>query len=178
MNAPEIVQQAQELGISLVLRGDRILYTPKSRTPVELVAALREHKQELVRYLSQQEEYASGMPVQDPGISRNSDSQEPVAKAETHHLLAWASELAEQDVVLPKPLTYVEAPLHTITTERVPHYAAVYLRSISLAHSNKRTGGSGTLTQDWWRRQEKEAVQALLALREAMEERNSQEPQS
>jgi hypothetical protein len=148
MNAPEIVQQAQELGISLVLQGDRILYTPKSRTPVEFVAALREHKQELVRYLSQQEEDACGVPRQDPGTSQKPDSQEPVANCETHHLLAWASEIAEQDVVLPKPLTYIEAPLRTITTERVSHYAAVYLRTISLAHSNMRTGGWGSFTQD------------------------------
>jgi hypothetical protein len=72
-------------------------------------------------------------------------------------------------MVLPNPLTYIEAPLRAITTGRVSHYAAVYLKTISLAHSNKRTGSRRSFTQDWWRRQEQEAIQALLALRRAMQ---------
>jgi hypothetical protein len=175
MDVSEIVQQAQELGISLVIHGDRILYTPKSRTPIEFVAALRKHKQELLRYLSRQEDDALRVPAQNPRNPGKPDSQERVENPETHHLLAWASELAEQDVRLPKPLTYVEAPLRTITTERVSCYAAVYLRTISLAQSNKRIGGWGTFIHDWWQRQEQEAIQALLALREAMQDQASLE---
>jgi hypothetical protein len=178
MNALEIVQQAQELGISLVIQGDRILYTPKSRTPIEFVAALRKHKQELLRYLSQQADDAFSVPAQNPRNPGKSDFQERVENPETHHLLAWASELAEQDVVLPKPLTYVEAPLRTITTVRVSRYAAIYLRTMLLAQSNKRTGGRGTFTHDWWQRQEQEAIQALLALRGAMHAQGGQEAES
>jgi hypothetical protein len=102
--------------------------------------------------------------------------EQALAELERRELLSWATELAEQEVVLPKPLTYLEASLRTITTERVSHYAAVYLRAISLAYSNKRTGGWGSLTQDWWQRQEKETIQALLALRRAMRARHARIP--
>jgi hypothetical protein len=102
MNDREIVQHAQELGVSLVLQGDRILYTPKSRTPIEFVAALREHKQELLRYLSQQKDDAFRVSAQNPRNPGKPDFQERVENPETHHLLTWASELAEQDVALPR----------------------------------------------------------------------------
>ena len=102
--------------------------------------------------------------------------EQALAELDRRELLSWATELAEQEVVLPKPLTYLEASLRTITTERVSHYAAVYLRAISLAYSNKRTGGWGSLTQDWWQRQEKETIQALLALRRAMRARHARIP--
>jgi hypothetical protein len=103
--------------------------------------------------------------------------EEALAELERQELLAWASELAEQEVVLPKPLTYVEAPLRTITTKHISRYAAIYLRSLLLAQSNKRTGGWGTFTHAWWQRQEQEALQALLALREAMQDQGGQEPE-
>jgi hypothetical protein len=71
-------------------------------------------------------------------------------------------------VVLEKPVTYVEAPLRRITTKRVSHHALTYLRAIILAQTSMRTGGGEAFTQDWWRKQEGQAMRALQALREAV----------
>jgi hypothetical protein len=46
-----------------------------------------------------------------------------------------------------------------------------------LAQSNIKSGGWGTFTHDWWQRQEQEAIQALLALRRAMQDQADQEPE-
>ena len=88
-------------------------------------------------------------------------------------LLAWASELGEQNLVLPARVTYVEAPLRTITTERVSWYATLHLRTISHARLNQRNGGWGQFTPKWWKEQEEQALGALIALREAIQREES-----
>ena len=55
MRAETIVLQAEELGISLAAVGDRIQYSPKEAAPDEFLDVLRQHKQEVLRYLTDQE---------------------------------------------------------------------------------------------------------------------------
>jgi hypothetical protein len=102
---------------------------------------------------------------------------EPVPP-DTEHLLAWASEIAQQDLVLPMPVRYLEAPLRTVTTHRVSYYANLYLREISYARLQQRTGGWGRFTSEWFKEQERGAIQALAALREAIQTQVDQEANS
>ena len=97
--------------------------------------------------------------------------------ADREGLLAWANELAEKGLILPAPITFIETPLRQISTVRVSHHALIHLRTIAMAKTNQVTGGWGRFTREWWMGQEQAALQALAALREAMEERNSQESQ-
>jgi len=96
----------------------------------------------------------------------------------TPDLLAWASELAEQNLVLEKPVSFVEAPLRTLTTKHVSEKVTHYLRVISYARLQQRTGGMGRFKPPWWKEREEEALGALSALREAMEGQQEKEPES
>ena len=82
-------------------------------------------------------------------------------------LLAWAAELAEQELVLPDPVSHAERPFRAITTQRVSECATIYLREISPGHTYRRTGCWGHFTPEWWWDREQEALGALAALREA-----------
>jgi len=104
--------------------------------------------------------------------------EQTLAEMEQQALLAWASELAEQDLVLEKPVSFVEAPRRTLTTERVSEKAARYLRVISYACLQQRTRGMGRFKPPWWKEREEEALGALSALREAMEGQQEKEPES
>jgi hypothetical protein len=181
MNAQWILEQARVLGITLWVMDNRIFYTPKSQAPVEFVETLRQHKQELLNHLSQQPDVDPQCCTQNPQNPQKSDAEtspvEPVAP-ETEHLLAWAAELAEQELVLPRAVRYIEAPLRTITTQRVSYYAGLYLREISYARLQQRTGGWGRFTREWFKEQERGAIQALAALGEAIQTQVDQEANS
>ena len=169
MTPESILQRATHLGISLSVRGDRILYAPKSQTPREFVVILQDHKAQLLEYLTRtvDESLASCTP-DEQRPTHGTDVECDTSGRERGPLLAWAAQVAEQDVVLEKPVTYVEAPLRRITTKRVSRHALTYLRAIILAQTSMRTGGRGAFTQDWWRNQEGQAMRALQALREAV----------
>ena len=92
-----------------------------------------------------------------------------LAELQLRSLLAWASELAEQDVVLPEPISYIEAPRRTVTTEEVSRYAARYLWTIGYSRLQQETGGWGRWTPEWWTGVEDEAVGALAGLRSALD---------
>ena len=96
----------------------------------------------------------------------------------TVDLLPWASELAEQDLVLPERVSFVEAPKRTVTTERVSWYAVHYLKTISCARIQQQTGGWGLWTPEWWREREQEALGSLAALRKALEKHEQPEDDS
>lgn len=83
-------------------------------------------------------------------------------------LLSWASQLAEQDIELPRPVTYVEAPLRSVTTTRISWYARQYLTTIASARLSQSTGGCGRWTPDWLLERKQEAVGALRALHDAL----------
>lgn len=95
-----------------------------------------------------------------------------LADLERQALLAWASELAEQELELDTPVEYVEAPLRRVSTTRVSCYAAHYLKTIVAARLYQEHPHLcwGRWTPKWWREREKEALGALAALRAALEE--------
>ena len=151
MGTPEIVKRLTDLGITLRTYGDDLLLVPGSGVPPDLATMVRDRKAELMTYLSQQ-------------------SESPPADPSTGELLAWASELAEQDLVIREPISYVEVPLRTVTTSRVSYQASHYLHTIASARLYQERGSWGAWTSDWWRQREEEAVQALSALRAAVSE--------
>ncbi len=87
-------------------------------------------------------------------------------------LLAWASELAEKDLVLSSPVTYIEAPLRKVTTKRISWYAAHYLKTIAAAWFYRQYPHLcwGQWTPEWWHEREEEALGALAALCRVLEE--------
>ena len=157
MGAELIIQRAKDLGVTLRPAGDRLQYYPKSKTPDDFVSVLRTNKDEVLKYLSSESEAAS----------------ELIAE-----ILGWAWELAEGDVVLEAPITYVEAPLRRLTTANVSEHAARHLRTIALARIHQATGGWSIWTSDWWQYRTDDAIRALRGLRTALEAANAEDPTS
>jgi hypothetical protein len=149
MDALELINQAQSLGARIWRDGEHLELDAPADFPEELVELLRCHKAAVLQALA--------------GKGRKHSVYE------IPRLLAWASELAEQELVLPRPVTYVETPLRTITTPRVSYYAALYLREISYTRLQQRTGGWGRFTTERFKEQDRGAIQALAALREAIQ---------
>ena len=172
MTDPEtIVRHARSLGVTLAVSGDRIRYAPKSQTPEAFVDLLRENKQELLGYLASSTDLSSTDCTLNPQNPQNfalEASAAASANLETERLLAWSSELADADLELPSPVTYIEAPLRTVSTERVSWYAGHYLRTIAYARLSQATGGWGSWTPGWWKQIENDAVTALQGLREGL----------
>lgn len=85
-------------------------------------------------------------------------------------LLAWASELAEQEMVLDALVTYVEAPQRAVTTARVSWYAGRYLKTIVSARLYREHPRLcwGEWTPAWWQEREREALYALASLKRAV----------
>ena len=54
MEPEALVERARVLGVTLSVAGDRIRYSPKSGTPDEFVEMLKEHKAQLLAFLSGQ----------------------------------------------------------------------------------------------------------------------------
>ena len=96
-----------------------------------------------------------------------------VAELEQESLLAWAAEVAEEGVELQWKVSYIEAPLRKVTTDRVSWYAGHYLTTIAQARLSLATGGWGRWAPQWWKEREDEALGALRALRSALEEQES-----
>ena len=61
LDAASIIRAVKEHGIRLSVVEDKIRYSPKSQTPVELLDALKAHKDEVITYLSDRNVDASGM---------------------------------------------------------------------------------------------------------------------
>ena len=125
MNAELIVKRANQLGITLILAGDKIKYSPMSRTPEDFIRELREHKPEILLYLSETTENV---------IPEDKD------------LLAWASHLAEENITLNEPIRYNESELIPVNTTRISFYAGKYLTTIAYTKcsSNRWIGKMGT----------------------------------
>lgn len=71
MNAQDVLEQANRRGIELRVVRDCIRYRPKSKAPAEFVEALRQHKAEIMTYLSQRQKEAKPSPGLDPALCRN-----------------------------------------------------------------------------------------------------------
>ena len=152
MNPQTILVQAEALGVKLSRSGNRIRYSPKSRTPTELVETLREHKEELLEYLS--------------------EHPDAVTDRDIELLLGWASELAESGLELNSPVTFFETALRPLTTTRVAYHARHYLCTIAHSRLQQKLGGWKPWTPQWWREREIEAIYALKALKSALDYRS------
>jgi len=84
---------------------------------------------------------------------------------EISHLLSWAAEVAEADMILETPITYLETSLTPITTTHISFHAREYLKSLSMAEINSATGGWSWFTPEWWGEHGNQALGALKALR-------------
>ena len=175
MRVLAIIEEALSLGITLSVTGDKITYAPKSRTPEEFVERLKKHKLELLEHLSRQFRVVPTTRTQNPQNPQNIARPASEIEATQHdraHLLAWASELAEQEVELDRSVSFVEAPLRTVTTEEVSRYAYNCLRTILVSHTKQSSSRCNFWNPMWWRKREEEAFGALAALRQAMEEQS------
>ena len=96
-----------------------------------------------------------------------------LADLERQDLLAWASELAERDLILSNAISFVEEPLRPVVITEVSKYAVSNLRFIARAHLHQRLGGWHIWTPEWWTEREHAALGSLAALREAIETRET-----
>ena len=94
--------------------------------------------------------------------------EESLADLERQEILAWASEVCEQDIVLAEGVTFIEEPLCPVTVTKVSQYVGDRLRFIIHAHFQQRTGGMGRWLPSWWKEREKACIGALISLRSAM----------
>ncbi|MDA1129819.1 MAG: hypothetical protein O2913_14165 [Chloroflexi bacterium] len=152
MNAVQIVETLLDLGVSLGSDGSKLLLEPGSRVPPELVPDIHRYKLEILQRLPS------------PTIA----CEEPTAT-----LLAWAAEAAETDLTLLEPVQFLETPMRPYTTTEVGLYCRQQLKYLSLARSNKTTGGWGRFTPEWWTEMEVNSLEALTAIKASVDERDS-----
>ena len=145
MEAETLIRQCMDSGADLVPEGGKLRVRGWSKLTPTLQSGLSRHKEAVIECLGSQ--WTSG--------------------PEESKLFAWASELAERDLVLSSAVSYVEAPRRRVTTERISWYAAHYLRAIAFARMNQMVGGWGVWTIEWWKDREDEALAALRALESA-----------
>ena len=79
---------------------------------------------------------------------------------------------------LANPITYIEAPMRTITSIRASWYASSYLRSVALAQGYQISGSWNPWTTAWWKEREMEALRALSSLRDALQVRENEKENS
>lgn len=143
MRSATLIAELKRCGARLEVFGDRLrVQAPKGAIRSELKAALEEHKRELLVLLGSSDQRAG--------------------------LLAWASELGEQDIVLERPTSFVEKPRVPVQVQEVSKYARRHLRTIASAHIYEVSGGWGHFDATWWHQRKQEALDALVALREAL----------
>lgn len=147
MTPEAILKRLDELGISARASGDKLRVEPGSRVPPELVPEIRQHKQGILELL---------------GVTSLSD--------DTTHLLAWAAQAAEAGTVLTEPVHFLETSLRPYTTTQVGRYCREQLRYLALARTNRATGGWGRFTPEWWQEMEAAALQALSAIKAAVDQ--------
>jgi hypothetical protein len=148
MGAVEVIEALQELGVSVNARGNKLVLEPGSKVPPDLVRDIRQHKQEILEMLAEP--------------SPPDDS--------TAFLLAWATKAAQEGLVIPESIQFLETPLRPYTTAQVGRYCREQLRYLALARSNRVTGGWGRFTPEWWQEMETAALQALSALKTAVDQ--------
>jgi hypothetical protein len=119
------------------------------------MAELRQHKTRILSLLAG--ETATSMPEQ-------------MGQEDIDRLLAWAAHAAETGLTLREPVRFLETPLRPYTTAQVGRYCRDQLKYLSLARSNRVTGGWGRFTPQWWQDMESRALQALSAIKAAMDE--------
>ncbi len=157
MTAEELLRQARARGADFqVLESGRINVQAPSPLPDALMEELRQHKAAILDLL----------------VAPNPECDDSTAA-----LLAWAAQAAEAGLTLSSPVHFLETPLRPCTTTDVGRYCREQLKFLSLARSNKATGGWGQFTPEWWNRMGEEAIEALAALKAAANELDAKEKQ-
>ena len=158
MNPEEVISRLEGLGVTVTTNGDRIRLDPASKVPAELIDVVRQQKSDLLRYL---------------GRERNGNGKhQPASSTEcpdVEGLLDWARDLARKDLRLEVPVAFIEGPDVPVWVEKVSAYAAGRLGTIASSRINQTTGGWKPWDAAWWKEREKEALEALKALKEALE---------
>jgi hypothetical protein len=156
MNTDELLRQARDRGATFqVIEEGRLRVLAPSPLPEDLMAELRQHKTRILSLLA--------------GEAAASLSEE-MRQEDIDRLLAWAAHAAEAGLTLPEVVQFWETPLRQITTAQVGRYCRDQLKYLSLARTNRGTGGWGRFTPQWWQEMETKALQALSALKAAMDE--------
>jgi len=142
-----LISRTESKGAALRARGDRLEVWGLDRLAPDLVDELKDRRSDLVKCLSHRD--AEGR--------------------KTAQLLAWASELAEQELRLERPVRYTEAPRRMVSTIHASWYATQYLRTIALARQRIDSRRSTDWPPQWWREREEEGIAALRNLRTVLE---------
>jgi hypothetical protein len=156
MTTEELLRQARARGATFqMIEESRLRVQAPSPLPENLMAELRQHKTRILSLLAS--ETMTNLPAR-------------IGQEDIECLLAWAAHAAETGLTLGKPFRFLESPLRPHTTAQVGRYCREQLRYLSLARSNRVTGGWGRFTPEWWQEMETKALQALSALKAATEE--------
>lgn len=159
MIAEELLQQARARGATFqVLGSSRLKVQAPSPLPDTLMGELREHKDAILSLLA-----GEATPNWPAGAGRKNSAS----------LLAWAAEAAETGLTLTKPVHFLETPLRPYTTAEVGLYCRQQLKYLSLARSNRTTGGWGRFPPEWWTEMEVNSLEALTAIKASVDERDS-----
>ncbi|MDA1129634.1 MAG: hypothetical protein O2913_13210 [Chloroflexi bacterium] len=146
INAFDVLVEAERRGVKVQPRGERLIYRgSRSALSPEFMESLRYLKQEILSILWERQSV-------------------------TEKLLAWASMVSEDEVILQDPVRFHETPLRPVAVTEISQYALRQLKLISRSRIEQDTGGMGRFGLDWWRLQEEEALSALASLKEAMEQ--------
>jgi len=141
-----LITRAESKGAALRVRGAQLEVWGLERLSADLVNELKDRKSDLVKRL----------------VDRDAKGQG------TARLLAWASELAEQDLAVETPVRFTDVPRHSVSTMHPSWYATQYLRTIVLARQEKEIRRWCHWTPEWWREREEEGIAALERLRRAL----------
>ena len=156
MNTDELLREARARGATFqVIEESRLRIRAPSPLPEDLMAELRQHKATILSLLAG--ETTTNLPAR-------------VGQEDIDCLLAWAAQAAETGLTLREPVRFLESPLRPYTTDEVGRYCRDQLKYLSLARSNRVTGGWGRFTPEWWQEMETKVLQALSALKAATEE--------
>jgi hypothetical protein len=159
MDAADILQRLQDLGVGVRAEAGNIIVNPASRVPLDLKPWIRQQKAALLELLA------------GPAPSLSEADGPDLAE-----LLSWAAQAAEEGLVSPQPVHFLETPLRPYTTAQVGRYCREKLRFLAVARSHRVTGSWGRFTPEWWREMQAEALQALCALKAAIDQTELSHP--
>ncbi len=153
MTAEELLRRARARGATFqVMEQGRINVQAPSPLPKGLMEELRQNK---------------------AAISALLGGPNPESDDSTAALLAWAAHAAETGLTLAEPVRFLETTLRPYTTTGVGRYCRDQLKYLSAARSNRDTGGWGMFTPAWWTEMEANSIEALTALKAAIDETDS-----
>ncbi len=76
-------------------------------------------------------------------------------------------------MTLPETAQFREDPLRPYITADAGRFPREQLKYLSVARSNRATGGWGMFTPEWWTEMEANTIEALTASKAAIDETNT-----